>query len=120
MKKFAVLGFGTVGSGVVELFYKNRAKIEQKAGEPLELGYILDLRDFPDSPFADKFTKNIDDILSDPEITVVAECMGGVEPAFSYLMRCLENGISTVTSNKELIAKKGFFAELVERQRLDV
>ena len=111
MKKFAVLGFGTVGSGVVELFYKNRAKIEQKSGEPLELGYILDLRDFPDSPFADKFTKSIDDILSDPEITVVAECMGGVEPAFSYLMRCLENGISTVTSNKELIAKKG--AELL-------
>ena len=111
MKKFAVLGYGTVGSGVVELFYKNRSKIEAKAGSEMELGYILDLRDFPDSPYADKFTKTIDTILSDPEITVVAECMGGVEPAFTYLMQCLTRGISVATSNKELIAKKG--AELL-------
>ena len=111
MKKFAVLGFGTVGSGVVELFYRNRAKIEQKAGEPLELGYILDLRDFPDSPYAEKFTKTMDTIIDDPEITVVAECMGGIEPAFSYLMLCLQRGISVATSNKELIANKG--AELL-------
>ena len=107
MKKFAVLGFGTVGSGVVELFYKNRKKIEQKADEPLELGYILDLREFPDSPYVGKFTKDLEVILNDPEISVVAECMGGVEPAFSYLMRCLAQGISVVTSNKELIAQKG-------------
>lgn len=111
MKKFAVLGFGTVGSGVVELFYRNRAKIEEKAGEAMELGYILDLRDFPDSPYAEKFTKSMDDLLADPEITVVAECMGGVEPAFGYLMRCLQKGISVATSNKELIAQKG--AELL-------
>ncbi len=107
MKKFAVLGYGTVGSGVVELFYKNRAKIEQKAGAPMELGYILDLRDFPDSPYADKFTKDLNVILNDPEISVVAECMGGVEPAFTYLMHCLSQGISVVTSNKELVAQKG-------------
>ncbi len=107
MKKFAVLGYGTVGSGVVELFYKNRAKIEQKAGCPMEVGYILDLRDFPDSPYADKFTKTIDNILADPEVSVVAECMGGVEPAFTYLMQCLGKGISVATSNKELIARKG-------------
>ena len=111
MKKFAVLGFGTVGSGVVELFYRNQQKIEQKAGSEFELGYILDLRDFPDSPYADKFTKSMDAILNDPDITVVAECMGGVEPAFSYLKSCLARGISVVTSNKELIAKKG--AELL-------
>ena len=111
MKKFAVLGFGTVGSGVVELFYRNRTKIEEKAGSPMELAYILDLRDFPDSPYADKFTKSLDTILADKDITVVAECMGGVEPAFSYLMKCLENDISVVTSNKELIAAKG--AELL-------
>ncbi|MBR6420149.1 MAG: homoserine dehydrogenase [Oscillospiraceae bacterium] len=107
MKKFAVLGFGTVGSGVVELFYKNRNKIEQKAGGPLELAYILDLRYFPGSPYADKFTKELDTILADPDVAVVAECMGGVEPAFSYLMQCLERGISVVTSNKELVAQKG-------------
>ena len=111
MKKFAVLGYGTVGSGVVELFYKNRAKIEAKAGSEMELGYILDLRDFPDSPYAEKFTKTIDTILADSEITVVAECMGGIEPAFTYLMQCLSRGISVATSNKELIAQKG--AELL-------
>lgn len=107
MKKFAVLGFGTVGSGVVDLFYRNRSKIEDKAGAPLSLGYILDLREFPDSPYADKFTKSLDDILNDPDIAVVAECMGGVEPAYSYLMQCLSHGISVVTSNKELVAQKG-------------
>lgn len=111
MKKIAVLGFGTVGSGVVELFFKNQQKIEQKAGQPLDLAYILDLRDFPDSPYAGKFVKSIDNILADPEVSVVAECMGGVEPAFTYLMQCLEKGISVTTSNKELIAKKG--AELL-------
>lgn len=107
MKKLAVLGYGTVGSGVVELFYKNREKIEQKAGCPLDVAYILDLRDFPDSPYADKFTKSMDDILADPEVGVVAECMGGVEPAFTFLMKCLDKGISVATSNKELIAQKG-------------
>lgn len=107
MKKFAVLGYGTVGSGVVELFYKNQAKIEQKAGEEMTLGYILDLRDFPDSPYTDRFTKTMETILADPDVTVVAECMGGTEPAFTYLMQCLERGISVVTSNKELVANKG-------------
>ena len=111
MKKFAVLGFGTVGSGVVELFYRNRQKIEQKAGVGFDLAFILDLRDFPDSPYAGKFTKSMDAILADPDVSVVAECMGGVEPAFTYLKQCLEKGISVVTSNKELIAKKG--AELL-------
>ena len=112
MKKIAVLGFGTVGSGVVELFTKNHAKIEDKAGEPLELGYILDLRDFPGSPYADKFVKSIDAILADEDVAVVAECMGGTEPAFTYLTACLSRGISVVTSNKELIANKG--AELLK------
>lgn len=107
MKKFAVLGFGTVGSGVVELFHRNRRKIEEKAYCPLELAYILDLREFPGSPYADKFTKSIDTILADKEVSIVAECMGGVEPAFTYLMQCLNRGISVVSSNKELIAQKG-------------
>lgn len=111
MKKIAVLGFGTVGSGVVELFFKNRRMIEQKAGQPLELAYILDLREFPDSPYADKFVKTIDPILADPDVIVVAECMGGVDFPFSCLSRCLEKGISVATSNKELIAAKG--AELL-------
>ena len=111
MKKIAVLGYGTVGSGVVELFHKNYRRIAAKAGDELSLAYILDLRDFPDSPYADIFVKSIDPILNDDSVEVVAECMGGTEPAFTFLMECLRRGKSVVTSNKELIANKG--AELL-------
>lgn len=107
MSKFAVLGHGVVGSGVVELFYKNKQSIEKKAGCEMDVKYILDLRDFPDSPYADKFTKDFNDILNDDEVTVVAECMGGVEPAFTFVKSCLEKGKSVATSNKELVAEKG-------------
>ena len=105
--KFAVLGHGVVGSGVVELFYKNKEKIEKKAGCEIELKYILDLRDFPDTPYADKFTKDFNDILNDDEVTAVTECMGGLEPAFTFVKACLERGKSVSTSNKELVAEKG-------------
>ena len=107
MSKFAVLGHGVVGSGVVELFYKNKQRIEKKAGCEMDVKYILDLRDFPDSPYADKFTKDFNNILNDDEVTVVAECMGGVEPAFTFVKSCLEKGKSVATSNKELVAEKG-------------
>ncbi|MDE6834048.1 MAG: homoserine dehydrogenase [Ruminococcus sp.] len=107
MKNFAVLGHGVVGSGVVELFYKNKNSIEKHAGDEMDIKYILDLRDFPDSPYKEKFTKNFDDILNDDEVTAVAECMGGVEPAFTFTKKLLEKGKSVSTSNKELVAKKG-------------
>lgn len=107
MKKFAVLGFGVVGSGVVELFYKNKESIEKKAETELDLKYILDLRDFPDSPYGDKVVHDINIILNDPEVTVVAECMGGVKPAFEFVNSCLAAGKSVASSNKELVAKKG-------------
>lgn len=105
--KFAVLGHGVVGSGVVELFYKNKKSIEKHAGTEMDIKYILDLREFPDSPYADKFTKNFDDIINDDEVMSVAECMGGVEPAFTFVKACLEKGKSVSTSNKELVAEKG-------------
>lgn len=105
--KFAVLGHGVVGSGVVELFYKNKESIEKKAGTEMDVKYILDLREFPDSPYADKFTKDFNDILNDDEVTAVAECMGGLEPAFTFVKACLEKGKSVSTSNKELVAEKG-------------
>lgn len=105
--KFAVLGHGVVGSGVVELFYKNKKSIEKKAGTEMDIKYILDLRDFPDSPYCDKFTKDFNDILNDDEVTSVAECMGGLEPAFTFVKACLEKGKSVSTSNKELVAEKG-------------
>ena len=107
MKKFAVLGCGVVGSGVVELFEKNKALIEKRCGQTLEMGYILDLRDFPDRPYANLLVKSIDPILADPDVTVVAECMGGIEPAFTFVKSYLEAGKSVATSNKELVAAKG-------------
>lgn len=110
--KIAVMGFGVVGSGTVELFYKNKELLEKRSGKEMDIKYILDLRDFPDSPFADKLTKNFEDILNDPEITVVAELMGGKTFAYDYTKRLLSKGISVVTSNKELVATYG--AELLK------
>ncbi len=108
----AVMGFGVVGSGTVELFYQNKDVIEKRCGRELDIKYILDLRDFPGSPFEAKFTKNFDDILNDPEIKVVAEVMGGKTFAYDYTKRLLSKGVSVVTSNKELVATHG--AELLK------
>ncbi len=107
MSKIAILGFGVVGSGTAELIYNNLEGINKKAGAELEVKYILDLRDFPESPFKDKLTKNFEDILNDDEVTVVAECMGGINPAYEFTKALLEKGKSVVTSNKELVANKG-------------
>jgi len=107
MKKIAVLGYGVVGSGVVELFYRNQKKIEKNTGTELEIGYILDLREFPDDPYGDRVVHDIQVILDDPEVGYVAECMGGVNPAFDFVRRCLEAGKSVATSNKQLVAEKG-------------
>ena len=106
--KVAVMGYGTVGSGVVEVIETHEKSIKNRtAGEMLEVSHILDLRDFPDDPHADLFTKDFNDILNDPETKVVAETMGGVNPAFDFTMKLLEAGKSVVTSNKELVAQKG-------------
>ncbi|WP_296969591.1 homoserine dehydrogenase [uncultured Eubacterium sp.] len=111
--KVAVMGYGTVGSGVVEVIETHEKSIKNRtAGEMLEVSHILDLRDFPDDPHADLFTKDFNDILNDPETKVVAETMGGVNPAFDFTMKLLEAGKSVVTSNKELVAQKGL--ELLE------
>ncbi len=112
MSKIAVLGYGVVGSGTVELFYKNKEKIIRSAGKELDIKYILDIRDFPDSPYADKFTKNFDQIVNDPEVTIVAEVIGGLKFSYGYVKACLEKGKNVVTSNKELVAEKG--AELLK------
>ncbi len=111
MAKVAVLGYGVVGSGTVEVFYKNKENLEKKAGEELDIKYILDLRDFPDSPFADKFVKDFNVILNDPEVSVVTEVIGGLKPAYDFVKSSLLAGKSVVTSNKELVAAKG--AELL-------
>ena len=107
MVKIAVLGHGVVGSGVVEVLMKNHEGIAHRAKEEIEVKYILDLRDFPDLPYADKFVKDFSVIEKDPEVEIVVECMGGVNPAFDFCMRSLKAGKSVATSNKELVAAKG-------------
>lgn len=111
MAKIAVLGHGVVGSGVAELLQMNHDSIAGKAGEEIEIKKILDLRDFFDLPYSNKFTKNFDEILNDDEISVVVEVMGGLHPAYDYVKAVLCKGKSAVTSNKELVAEKG--AELL-------
>lgn len=107
MVKIAVMGYGTVGSGVVEILSKHADNIASRAKERIGIKYILDRRDFPDSPYSGKFTKSFDTILNDPEVRIIVEVMGGLHPAFEYVKSCLENGKSVVTSNKELVAMKG-------------
>ncbi len=106
--KVAVMGYGTVGSGVVEVIESHSDVIPKRiGGNTLEVARILDLRDFPDDSHADLFTKDFNDILNDEEIKIVAETMGGVNPAFDFTMKLLKAGKSVVSSNKELVAQKG-------------
>ena len=107
MKKIAVFGCGTVGSGVVEVFYKNRQSIQRKAGCPLDIKYIYLRRPRPELPWQDKLCYDFDTILHDPEISIVVEVMGGLHPAGEWIAACLKNNKSVVTANKELIAAQG-------------
>ncbi|MDD6848287.1 MAG: homoserine dehydrogenase [Oscillospiraceae bacterium] len=111
MVSVAIMGHGVVGSGVAEILTTHKKKLFASIGEEVYIKHILDLREFPDSPLADRFTKNFDDILNDVEVEVVAEVMGGINPAYDYTKKLLKAGKSVVTSNKELVAAKG--AELL-------
>lgn len=112
MIEIAILGHGVVGSGVVEVLSTHKDSILKRAQNEIDIKYILDLKEFPDSPFADRFTKNFDDIIQDDDVKIVVEVMGGLHPAFEFVKQCLEKGKSVVTSNKELVASKG--AELLK------
>lgn len=104
----AVMGYGVVGSGVVEVVYTNHEKLLRKTKQDaMEVKYILDLREFPDSPYVDRFTKDFNVILNDDDVQIVVETMGGLHPAFEYVSACLAKGKHVVTSNKELVAAKG-------------
>ena len=107
MIKIAILGYGTVGSGVYEILRKNPSSIEKKAGSQIEIKYILDIRDFDDHPEKHLFTKNCDDILNDDEVSIVVEVMGGLNPAYDFTKSALLKGKNVVTSNKELVATHG-------------
>ncbi len=110
--KVAIMGYGTIGSGVAKVLDTNRDIISERLGEPLELKYILDLRDFPDDPHKDCFVKDYKDIVKDKDVKLVVETMGGVEPAYTFVRAMLEAGKSVTTSNKALVADKG--AELMK------
>lgn len=112
MISVAIMGHGVVGSGVDEIIRTHKEKLFSAIGEELDVKYILDLRDFPDSPHADRFTKNFEDIAKDVEVRVVVEAMGGLTPAYDFTKRLLKAGKSVVTSNKELVARHG--AELLQ------
>lgn len=107
MVNVAVLGYGTVGSGVVEVIKTNKAIVDKKAGQEINVKYVLDLREFPGDSVMDILVHDYNDILNDPEVEVIAEVMGGVEPAYTFVKAALEKGKSVCTSNKELVAKHG-------------
>ena len=109
--KVAVMGYGTIGSGVVEVLDINQESIAKRAGVPLEVKYVLDLRDFPGDPIQDKVVHDYKTIAEDPEVQIVVETMGGVEPAYTFVKTMLLAGKHVTTSNKALVAEKG--AELI-------
>ncbi len=112
MVSVAIMGHGVVGSGVAEIITTHKNKLFASVGEEVYIKHILDLREFPDSPLADRFTKSFDDILNDIDVRIVVEVMGGLNPAYDYVKQCLLKGKSVVTSNKELVAAHG--AELLQ------
>lgn len=107
MKKIAVIGFGVVGSGVYEIIRENKELLTKKAGEEIDIGKVLDIRDFGDHKESHLFTKDFEEILKDKEIEIVVETMGGIRFAYEYTKALLESGKSVVTSNKELVAAHG-------------
>ena len=113
--RIALLGYGTVGSGVVEVLEKNRELISARAGKEIEVKYILDLKDFSGQKIQEKIVHEYDVILNDGEVEIVVEAMGGIEPAYTYVKNALLAGKSVVSSNKALVAKYG--AELMKIAR---
>ena len=111
MVNIAVMGYGTVGSGVVEVVNTNGARINQRIGDELNIKYVLDLRDFPEDPVQEKIVHDFETIINDDEIKIVVEVMGGIEPAYTFVKRCMQAGKCVATSNKALVAKHG--AELL-------
>ena len=107
MTNVAILGFGVVGGGVADLLTKNADCVKALGGDEINIKYILDLRDFPNSPFADRVVHDYDIILSDPDVSCVIEVMGGSHPAYEYTVSALKAGKSVITSNKEVVSKFG-------------
>ena len=115
--KIAVMGYGTIGSGVVDVLEINKEAIEKRAGESIEVKYILDLREFPGDPYEDLIVHDYKTIVNDPEIGIVVEAMGGVEPAYTFVKEMLLAGKQVATSNKNLVAAKGAELIAIARER---
>ena len=113
--KIAVLGYGTIGSGVVEVIRTNAESIARRAGEEVEVKYVLDLRDFPGDPVQEILVHDYNVIAEDEEVGVIVETMGGTKPAYDFVKTALLNGKSVCSSNKELVAAHG--AELIQIAR---
>ena len=107
MINIAILGFGVVGGGVARLITDNYANVCDLGGDKINIKYILDLRDFPDSPFADRIIHDYDIIVNDPEVDTVIEVMGGSHPAYEFTVKALGAGKNVITSNKEVVANFG-------------
>lgn len=107
MKLIAIIGYGIVGGGITAVLEANRDKISRMAGDDVDVKYIMDLREFPDSPYADRVIHEITPILEDKDIELVCETMGGSHPAYEFSMQCMKAGKSVVTSNKEVVANYG-------------
>ena len=117
MIKVAIMGYGTIGSGVYEVLTGNRDKIAANVGQEVQVKYILDLRDFPGSPVEDKIVHDFQVIADDPEVQIVVETMGGLNPAYPFVKTCLEAGKNVVTSNKALVATHGTELLAIAREK---
>ncbi|MBQ8955811.1 MAG: homoserine dehydrogenase [Lachnospiraceae bacterium] len=116
MIKVAILGYGTVGSGVYNVLHSNGRLVTDRAGQEIEVKYVLDLRDFPGDPVEKVLTHEFEDIINDDEVKIVVEVMGGLHPAFEFTKRCLEEGKNVCTSNKELVAENGLELMSIARE----
>lgn len=120
MVNVAVLGYGTVGSGVVEIINRNNSVLKERIGEDIQVKYVLDLRKFPDDPVSKVLVHDFDTILNDKEVSIVVETMGGVNPAYDFTKKALEAGKSVCTSNKELVASHGYeLMKLAEEKNIN-
>ena len=117
MIQVAILGYGTVGSGVYEVLKTNRDSIKEKTGDEIHVKYVLDLRDFPGDPVEEVLVHDYEKIISDPDVDIVVEVMGGVEPAHTFAKRALEAGKSVATSNKAMVAQCGVELSKIAREK---
>lgn len=116
MINIAILGYGTVGSGVVEVINLNGDSISKRCGQDINVKYVLDLRDFPGDPVQEKIVHDFNIIKNDPEVSIIVEVMGGVEPAFTFVKESILSGKSVCTSNKELVAKHGAYLLKISKE----